>query len=181
MHNAYFSFEDFKQHFRLKTNKDIHSKLIEIFSYRNDLSQRRSMVEEALKLLIAKHHVEASSYLVLRQQKIVLEAVQSNPDYQVYKAQSNFKSIVSQLATKQVKEMILIDQLAHNENIKITNQDIKNYLNLLKRPRTKEFIYFTPPPTKIDGQEMPIPAALFKQCCLREKTLNYAIYHLTRK
>lgn len=181
VHNAYFSFDDFKQHFRLKSNKDVHAKLIEIFSYRNDLSQRRSIVEEALKLLLSKHHIEAPNYLVLRQQKMVLKAVQDNPDYQVYKTQQNFKDIIRQLAIKQVKEMILIDQLAYNENIKVTNNDIKNYLNLLKRPRTKEFIYFSCPPTKMEGQEMPIPTALLSRSCLREKTLNTIIHHLTRK
>jgi FKBP-type peptidyl-prolyl cis-trans isomerase (trigger factor) len=181
VHNNYFSFADFKHHFRLKTNKEVQGKLIEIFSYRNDFSQRRNIVEESLKLLVTKHHVEAPNHLVLRQQKIVLESVQSNPDYQVYKTQPNFKDFIRQLATKQVKETILIDQLSFHENIKVTNPDIKGYLNLLKRPRTKEFVYFTPPPTKIEGQEMPIPAALLKRCCIREKTLNHAIYHLTRK
>lgn len=181
VHDNYFSFDDFKQQFRLKTNKDIHSKLIEIFSFRNDLSQRRSTVEEALKLLITKHQIDTPSYLILRQQKMVMDAVQSNPDYQVYKTQPNFKDMILQLAIKQVKEMLLIDQLSFDENIKINNIDIKNYLNLLKRQRTKEFIYFGPPPTKIEGQEMPIPGALLKRCCLREKTLNHVIHHLTRK
>lgn len=179
--NSYFSFDDFKGHFRLKNNKEVHQKLIEIFSYRNDLSQRRSIIEETLKLLIQKHHVEVPNYLILRQQKIVLESVQDNPDYQVYKMEPNFKETIQQLATKQVKEMILIDQLTHKENVVITNKDIKAYLNLMKRPRTKEFIYFNTPPTKIEGQEMPIPTGLLQRNCLREKTLNYIIYHLTRK
>ncbi|MGE0207056.1 MAG: trigger factor [Candidatus Babeliales bacterium] len=179
--HAYFCFDDFKHHFRLKSNKDVHEKLIEIFSYRDDLSQRRGIVEEALKLLISKHHIETPHYLILRQQKLVLEAVQSNPDYQVYKTEPTFKDFIRQLATKQVREMILIDQLAVDENIKINNQDLKAYLNLLKRARTKEFIYFTPPPTKIEGQEMPIPSGLLKRTCLREKTLNHVIHHLTRK
>ncbi|MEX0940566.1 MAG: trigger factor [Candidatus Babeliales bacterium] len=179
--DQYFCFDDFKHHFRLKTNKEIHQKLIEIFSYRNDISQRRGIVEEALKLLISKHHIEAPNYMVLRQQKLVLESVQNNPDYQVYKTQRNFKDTIRLLATKQVKEMLLIDQLTHKENLSISNRDVKGYLNLIKRARTKEFIYFNPPPTKVDGQEMPIPAALFKRNCLREKTLNHIIYHLTRK
>jgi FKBP-type peptidyl-prolyl cis-trans isomerase (trigger factor) len=181
VHDAYFCFEDFKHHFRLKTQKDIHAKFIEVFSYRNDLSQRRGIVEEALKLLLSKHHVEAPNYLILRQQKIVLEAVQANPDYQVYKTQPNFKDIIRQLATKQVKETLLIDQITHEEGVHANNQDIRAYINLLKRPRTKEFVYFSPPPTKIDGQEMPLPIALLKQCCMREKTLNHIIFHLTRK
>lgn len=176
-----FCFDDFKHHFKLKTQKDVHQKLIEIFSYRNDLSQRRSIVEEAMKLLLSKHQIDIPNQLILRQQKLILESLQSNPDYQVYKTDKNFKDNVKQLAVKQAKEMLLLDQLSHQENIKVTDKDFRGYLNLLKRPRTKEFIYFNPPPTKIDGQEMPLPSALLKRCCLREKTLNHVIYHLTKK
>ena len=55
--NAYFCLDQFKQHFRLKSNKEMYQKLIEVFSYRNDLSQRRTTVEESLKLLFFKASV----------------------------------------------------------------------------------------------------------------------------
>jgi FKBP-type peptidyl-prolyl cis-trans isomerase (trigger factor) len=178
---AFFSFDLFKQHFRLKNNKEMHQKLIEVFSFRNDISQRRSMVEEALRLMLSKHPVDAPHYLILREQIEVLESVQYNPDYQVYKTEPSFKETIKQLAAKQVKETMLIDQLGNYENTKVTAQDIKCYLNLLKRPRTKEFIYFNPPPTKSQGQEMPLPEEILKRNCLREKTLNHLVYHLTRR
>ena len=85
------------------------------------------------------------------------------------------------VAEKQVKETIFIDQLAYRENTHLTNQDVKHYLNLSKRPRMKEFIYFSSPATKIGGQEMPIGAQELKRTCLREKALNHIIYHLTKK
>lgn len=177
----YFCFEEFKHHFRIKSNKEMHKKLIEVFSYRNDISQRRATAEDALKLLLAKHQVDVPNYLILRQQKLVLEAVQTNPDYQVYKTQAGFKESIRKLAAKQAREMVLIDQLAHKENIKVSNKDVCTYLNLTKRPRVKEFIYFSVPPTKINGQEVPLPSGILKKSCLREKTLNHIIYHLTRK
>lgn len=180
-HQNYFCFDDFKHHFKLKTLKDIHQKLIEIFSYRNDISLRRGIVEEALHLLVSKHRLKAPEHLVQRQQKLVLQSVQNNPDYYVYKTEHSFKETIEQLAIKQVQEMLLIDHIAQQEHVQISNQDIRGYLNLLKRQRTKEFIYFEPPPTKIDGQEMPLPEALIKRSCLREKTLNHIIYHLTRE
>ncbi len=178
---SHFSFDQFRHHFRIKNTKDMHQKLIEVFSFRNDISQRRMMAEEALKLLLSKHHVEVPHSLVLRQQKAVLESVQHNPDYHVYKTENTFKEMIKQLALKQAKEILIIDQLAFHENIKVEMDDLIGYLNLLKRPRTKEFIYFNPPSTKIQGHEMPLPAQILKQCCLREKTLNHVIYHLTRK
>lgn len=179
--NSFFCLDHFKNHFRLKTDKDVHRKLIEVFSFRNDVSLRRSMAEEALKLLINKHYVIAPQHLVLRQQKIVMEALCQNPDYQVYKTQANFCDHVKKLAEKQAKEMIMIDHLAIHEDIVINKDDIVCYLNLLKRPRTKEFAYFTLPQSKVDGQEMPLNESFLHHCCRREKTLNHIIYHLTKK
>lgn len=177
----YFCMDLFKKHFRLKTNKEVFQKLIEVFSYRNNLSQRRTMVEESLYLLLHKHKFEVPNHLVLRQQQRVLDAIKENPDFHVYRAQKDFDTRVRQLAEKQVKECILIDQIAFNENLSVSQQDIKSYLSLTNRPRTKEFIYFDPPVTKIRGQETPIPEALLHTICMREKTLNYIIHHLTKK
>ncbi len=179
--NAYFCLDQFKQHFRIKSNKEMYQKLIEVFSYRNDLSQRRTMVEESLKLLFSKHRFEIPNHLVLRQQKKVLDAVQYNPDYHVYRVQPDFKDAVRELAEKQTREEIFLDQLAYEEGIDVSHNDLKNYLNLTKRPRTKEFMHFDPPMTKIRGQEHPMLNEELSRVCLREKTLNHIIYHLTKK
>ena len=72
VHNAYFCLESFKKYFKLKNNKDIYQKLIEVFSFRNDLSQRRSMVEEAFKVLLNKHRFTVPNHLILRQQDKVM-------------------------------------------------------------------------------------------------------------
>ena len=55
------------------------------------------------------------------------------------------KNAARQLAEKQAREEIIIDQIAYQEHIVANHQDIKTYLNLIKRARTKEFIYFMPP------------------------------------
>ncbi|HEV2601001.1 MAG TPA: trigger factor [Candidatus Babeliales bacterium] len=178
---TFFCLDQFKRNFKLKTNKEINRKLIEVFSYRNDLSQRRSMAEESLKLLLSKNHFVVPNHFTLRQQDRILYALQSNPDYQVYRTQKDFKRRIEQLAQRQTKECLLLDLITHFENIVVTNEDIKHYLNLIKRPRTKEFIYFDSIPTKIKGQEVPIPAEELKLACLREKTLNHIIYHLTKE
>lgn len=181
LHHKYFSFDDFKRHFKLKTNKDMMRKLIEVFSYRNDISQRRAMAEDSLALLLARHSFSVPNHLVLRQQKAVLNRIKTNSDYHVYRMQRDFKERVFQLAQKQAKETILIDQIAYAENLQVTRQDIECYLNLTKRPRMKEFIYFDPPISKVDGKEMPLTEEEMKHACLREKTLNYIIYHLTQE
>jgi len=180
LHHNFFCLDQFKRYFKLKNSKDVYQKLIEVFSYRNDLSLRRSIAEESLKLLTLKHRFEVPSYLILRQQSKVLDAVQNNPDYHVYRMQKDFTRRVQQLAEKQIREMLMLDQISYNENIDISNLDVKHYLNLIKRPRTKEFIYFDPPISKLKGQEMLFTAQELKQACLREKTLNHMIFHLTK-
>lgn len=181
LNDAYFCFDQFKKIFRVKTNKEMMQRLVEVFSFRNDLSQRQLMIEESLKLLLARHPFEIPKYLVLRQEKQVIDGVKDNPDYHVYRVQRDFKEYVHKLAEKQIKERVILDQLAHREGISVEHDDIKNYLNLTKRSRMKDFIYFEHPDTRIDSREMPISAELLKQTCLREKTLNFIIYHLTRK
>lgn len=179
--HAYFGVDHFKKHFRMRNNIEIHEKLIEVFSYRNDISQRRSTAEEALKLLLSRHSFEVPNHLILHKQKEILDAIHDNPDYQVYKMQSDFQEKVRKLAIKQVKETIFSHQLSYYEGITASIGDVIGYLNLTKRARTKEFIYFEPPSTKFLGQEVPISASLLEQSCLREKTLNHAIYYLTKQ
>jgi len=176
-----FCFESFKRHFKLKTVHDTHAKLIEVFSYRHDLSQRRETVEAALKALLKSHQVNIPDHIINHQKKMIIDLVQLNPDYYVYKTQQDFKEKINLLAKKQLKELALIDTIAYQENIHITQDDIVGYLNLTKRPRTKEFIYFDLPTTKVYGQEVPLPDALVRQQCLREKTLNYVINRLAKK
>lgn len=177
---SFFDIEQFKKHFRIRNNKELHQKLIEVFSYRNDISQRRAMTEEALRLLLTRHVFDVPNHLILRRQKELLDLIHGNPDYQVYKMLPDFNEKIRMLATKQVKEGILTRQLAVHENLSVTNDDIKRYLNLTKRPRIKEFIYFELPETKIQGQEFPVSSAIVKDFCLQEKALNHIIYHLTK-
>lgn len=179
---SYVSFDLFKHHFQIKNNKHIHQKLAEVFSFRNDISQRREIIEMALKYLLKQYYIPLPQSLLEKQKKIVLASVQDNPDYNVYKAQKDFKEKIKQLAEKQLKEAIIIDFIAYTENIKVSDKDVNSYINLYKRPRTKEFIYFKIPDTKYNGQEMPLSHELIKhQYCLREKTLNYVINYLINK
>lgn len=180
LQKSFFSLDYLKEHFRLKTNKSVHQKLIEVFSFRNDLSLRRAIVEELFDLFLSRFEIVAPSSAILRQQQIILDTLQTNPDYPVYKIQKGFNEKVKDLAEKQIKEIIFIEQLAHYENIQVNHEDIRNYLNLAKRPRTKEFIYFQHSVIKANEQDFPIPSELLKHMCLREKALNYAIIYLTR-
>lgn len=181
IHHEYFCFDAFKKHFNIKSHKDMLKKLIEVYSFRNDLSQRRATIEEAFKVFLTKHPIDVASHITLRQQKNVLDAVRENPDYHVYKTEKQFEKYIRLLAAKQSKEQIIIDQLIHAENIMAEHDDIKNYLSFMQRQRMKEFLYFRPSFSKHKGQEMPISSSLLKHWCMREKALNHIVHHLTRR
>lgn len=179
--HTFFSLEQFKKQFRLKTSRETHAKLIEVFSYRNDISQRRETVEALFRALLTRYSFSAPLAMAERQESLVLKAIQTNPDYHVYKAQPDFKNKIKLLAEKQVKENILINYLAYDEHLQATDEDIVTYLNLTKRPRTKEFIYFDVPSFKSRGHDAPVPGEMIRYRCLHEKMLNYVISYLTKR
>jgi FKBP-type peptidyl-prolyl cis-trans isomerase (trigger factor) len=177
---SHLSIEALKTIFKLKNKVDIHNKLIEVFSYRNDISQRRSIVEEVFHLFFSKHRFEVPKHLTIRKQESLIDMLRKQPDYQVYKAQKDFHEKVAMLAEKLLKEEILIDQIAYKENIKVASRDIKHYLTLFNNNRLREFVYFKPAFEPLEDTDRPLPESYLKQAVLREKTLNHIIHSLTR-
>jgi FKBP-type peptidyl-prolyl cis-trans isomerase (trigger factor) len=177
---AYFCFELFKEQFKLKSERKTQQKIIEIYSLRNDVSLRRAIVEDALALLARTYQFDIPEAAVLRQEKIVLDELQENPDYAVYKMQHNFEQEVWQLAHKQLREHMVADYFAYQENIAVADSDVYQYLNLTKRPRTKEFIYFMHPTLKANEEEEPIPHELLKLLCRKEKAINHLLHHWSK-
>ncbi len=165
--------------FKLKNKIEIHNKLMEVFSYRNDISQRKTIIEELFHLFLTKHRFEVPKHLIIRREEDILQTLIRQPDYQVYRAQKDFEQYVELLAEKQIKEEVLIDHIAFKENISVEAKDIGNYLHLFNNKRLKEFIYFKPVDT-IEEQTKPINMSILSQAALREKTLNYIIHQLTK-
>lgn len=175
-----FNIDRFKQYFKLKSDKELHRKLVEVFSFRQDISLRRETAEAALRVALRYHPFHVPFQFVQQEAELLLENICSNPDYYVYKSSPDFREKVQLLAQKRVKEAALMDAVAYAENITVQEQDILDYFNLLKRPRTKEFVYFTLPETRVQERETPLPHDTVAQICLREKTLNHIIQLLVR-
>ena len=178
--HKYFSVEYLKHHFKLKTKKDLHNKLIEIFSYSSDISQSRSIADMALNTIIKRNNILVPPSSVETQKNLIVQELQQKPDYSLYKMQSDFDDHITALAKKQLYEIVATDYIAYTENLTVSHTDIKSYFNLMQRTRTKEFLYFNPPETQIQGQEFPITVESIKKACIREKALNHIIHHLTR-
>lgn len=176
----YFSIEYLKHHFKLKTKKDLHNKLIEIFSYSSDVSQSRSIADMALNTIIKRNNILVPPTSVQAQKELIIQELQLKPDYTLYKMKPDFEDNITTLAKKQLYEIVATDYIAYTENLTVNHQDIKAYFNLMQRTRTKEFLYFNPPSTQIHGQEVPITIESIKKACLREKSLNHIIHHLTK-
>lgn len=176
----HFNIDRFKQYFKLKSDKELHRKFVEVFSFRHDISLRRETAEAALRVALRYHPFHVPFQFVQQEAEILLEHICTNPDYYVYKSSPDFREKVQLLAQKRVKEAALMDALAYAENITVQEQDILDYLNLLKRPRTREFVYFMLPVTRVNEREMPLAHDTIAQVCLREKTLNHVIQLLVR-
>ena len=177
---SHLAIDALKHMFKLANKAAVHEKVIEVFSYRNDLSQRRTMIEEMFHLFFSKHRFEVPKHLALRKQKDLLTALKQRPDYHAYRKDKNFLKHVVALSEQQLKEEMLIDQIASHEKIKVDSRDISAYLNVLSDDRAREFIYFR---RALDGAEdypSPLQSSTLKQICRREKTLNYILHHLTR-
>lgn len=174
-----FSLNKFKTIFSLSDNKDVHEKLIEIFSFRNDISQRRLIIDEAFRVLFAKIRFEVPRYLVLRRQEKLLDNIKKLPDYNVYKMNENFDRQICILAEKQIKEEALIRQIGYNEGITVSNDDVFEYLNLLNHSRLIEFIYFLPNFEYVQDVCLPLKESILKAAVLKEKVLNFVIKRLS--
>jgi FKBP-type peptidyl-prolyl cis-trans isomerase (trigger factor) len=179
MKGSHFSMDTFKNTFKLKNKAEIHNKLMEVFSYRNDISQRKAIIDETFHLLLSKHRFEIPKHQVLRREEFLVHNLSEQPDYHVYKAQKDFQDCIAQLAEKQLKEEIIIDHIAHQENIHADTKDIQQYLHLIANKRLKEFVYFRPLIERIDDPQAIVNVMPLAQAVLREKALNYIIYTLT--
>lgn len=179
MKGTHFAMDMFKTMFKLKNKAEIHNKLMEVFSYRNDVSQRKAIIDETFHLLLSKHRFEIPKHQVLRREEFLMQNLSEQPDYHVYKAQKDFEYCIQQLAEKQLKEEIIIDQIALKENIHADIKDILQYLHLIASKRLKEFIYFRPLIERLEDPQAIVNVMPLAQAVVREKTLNHIIYTLT--
>lgn len=177
----YFSFDTFKHYFKIKTHKDLLAKITEVFSFNNDISQRRSIAFEALGLIIKKNHIVLPEAAIIEQKKQIMGDLQFKSDFMVYKMDPDFDSHITNMAKRQLLDGAVTESIGYQDNLHIGHQDIKALLQLTQRPRLRDFLYFPFIKSQIQGQEFPIDYESLYHYCLREKTVNHIIYHLTKK
>jgi FKBP-type peptidyl-prolyl cis-trans isomerase (trigger factor) len=176
-----FSFELFKNYFKIKTHKDLLSKLTEVFSFSNDISQRRSIAHEALGIIIKKNQIVLPDPAIHMQKKQIISDLQFKPDFMVYKLDPDFDNHVSNMARRQLLDGVVAEFIGYQDNIAVTHHDIKTMLQFTQRPRLKDFLYFPFIKSQLEGQEFPLEHESLHHLCLKEKAVNHIIYHLTKK
>lgn len=177
----YFSFDAFKQYFKIKNNKDLISKITEVFSFNNDISQRRIIAYEALGLIIRKNQIILPDQAITTKRRQILYDLQSKSDFMVYKSDPDFEQNITNMAIRQLIDNVIVETIGYQDNISISHNDIKTILQLTQRPRLKDFLYFPFLKTQIQGQEFPVEYESLYHYALKEKSVNHIIHHLTKK
>ncbi len=177
----FFSFDMFKQYFKIKNNKDLINKITEVFSFNNDISQRKIIAYEALGLIIRKNQVILPDQTVATKRRQLLYDLQSKSDFMVYKLDPDFEQNITNMAIRQLLDNVIVESIGYQDNININHNDIKTILQFTQRPRLKDFLYFPFLKTQIQGQEFPVEYQSLYHYTLKEKSVNHIIHHLTKK
>lgn len=177
----YFSFDLFKNYFKIKTHKDLLMKMTEVFSFSNDISQRRSIAHEALGIIIKKNQIVLPEESIATKKRQIISDLQFKPDFMVYKMDPEFDSHVTNMAKRQLLDGVVAEHIGYQDNISVSNNDIKTVLQFTQRPRLKDFLYFPFIKSQLNGQEFPVEHESLYNFCLREKSINHIIHHLTKK
>lgn len=177
----YFSFDMFKQYFKIKNNKDLINKITEVFSFNNDISQRRIIAYEALGLIIRKNQIILPDQAITTKRRQILYDLQSKSDFMVYKLDPDFEQNITNMAIRQLLDNVIVETIGYQDNIAVSNNDIKTILQFTQRPRLKDFLYFPFLKTQIQGQEFPVEYENLYYYALKEKSVNHIIHHLTKK
>ena len=73
---------------------------------------------------------------------------------------------------------LFTQQLGVFSKISLSSSDVENFISI---GRLKDFLYFPFMKTQLSGQEFPVEGESLAQFCLREKSVNHIIHHLTKK
>jgi len=173
------SFDLIKLFFNLENNDELHDKLAEVFSFCNDISQRRLTVDEALRRLLSHFRFEAPLHSITRRTEVLRNVLHSDPEYAVYEHDKKFLEDLSQLAEQQIKQEVMLDHIAKDELIVAGVDDIQRYLSFFMHARIKEFIHFQPLGHELGQVYEPIQETLLLHTVRREKTLNMVIEEIS--
>jgi hypothetical protein len=172
----YFDFSLFAKYFNCKNKTEIYEKLIEAFSFKNDVSMYKLIGQSIFKKLFQIYKPIITEKNIREYIVELEETIKGNPDYLLYQSDKYFNENVNKFATEQLSEIAVIDYLTAKENIKVNPKEIILYLNMLQRNRLKEFLYFDRHYIK-SLKNCIIPCEIIEKMSLREKTLK----HITHK
>lgn len=167
-----FSIKTLQHLFTLHTPEEIHGKLIEIFSFREDIPLRKAIIEEFFYAAFLKYRFEIPPHSIIRKKQELLELLKTTHEHRLFTKNDSFVAALDKLAELKIKETALMDSIAFQEAVTVSDEDIKAYLECLEDPRGQEFIHFN----FFNDQYIDITHPFLEDELLsfvkREKTLN---------
>jgi FKBP-type peptidyl-prolyl cis-trans isomerase (trigger factor) len=176
----FFSFDKFKKYFGVKSTLDTYNKIIDVLSFRNDICLRREICQLVIKNLLDHYKIHIREDIIKIFEDEINKNIIYNPDYLLYQSSKSFHLQIKQLACKQAQEICLIDFIANQEKIVVSEDDIYVYLNIMQRPRFRNFLYFDYSALQMKQKEIPICHETIIQMVLREKVLQHCIKSLQK-
>jgi hypothetical protein len=173
--NSYFDFDIFSKYFKCKDQNQLIQRIIDILSFRNDISLRRETCQLVMKNLLQQYKVYIDEEAINSCYNEIEKKILFNPDYLIFQADKMFYKNIKMLACRQTQELTLIDYLSFIDETKISDEDVKLYLNILQRPRLKDFLFFDNSLFQYQSKATPFFHEIIKQMVLREKTLQNRI------
>jgi hypothetical protein len=170
--NSYFDVENLSRFFKCESKKELYSNIINTISFYNDVSVHRYTNQIIINKMLELFKVSLPREYVLEVEERVIENIKHEPDYILFQSKKNFNDSVRAFVSKNITESALVDHISKIRNIKITDDDVCLYFNILQRKRIKDFIYFDSSFVFSLCEEVAIPHEIALKLALREKALH---------
>lgn len=177
--NKYFITENFRHVFGYD-NKVTFEKIVEIFSLKNDIPLKKEKSQIALQFFLEKIKIYVEKDIMDEHELILKNKLLKNADYLLYQGELNFDTNIKKLSCRQSMEKILVDYLIFFYKLESSSQLLYWYMNILQRPRLKEFLYFDANYLYDTHHKSQLIQNVFiEQIALRERVIEYMIQKLS--
>jgi len=170
--SLFFNFKCFSKFFNIKKESDLYNKIIEVFSFKNDISLKREICQISFKKLFENYKISFSKNLFNQYKLEISKNLKINPDYLIFQGNKNFNENLKIFINQKIMEIVLIDYLSNKKFIKTEINDFYFFFNILQRNRLKDFLYFDLFEIKNEKKAIPISHEIIEKLIIREKTLQ---------
>ncbi len=170
--NSYFDVENLYRFFKCESKKDLYANIINTISFCNDVSIYRHTNQIIMNKMLEFFKVSIPNEYILEVEEKIRENIKYEPDYILFQSKKDFNDNVRIFVSKNISENVLIDHISKIKKVKVLDEDVCLYFNILQRKRIKDFIYFDNFFVFSRFEEVAIPHEIVLKLVLREKTIQ---------